>query len=51
MCKGPEVEKHLVFKIGTHYYLALAKGGFSNYYVLILPIGLEPKQGPYDLIW
>ncbi|XP_053439157.1 CWF19-like protein 1 isoform X1 [Nycticebus coucang] len=36
---SPEVEKHLVVNIGTHCYLALAKGGLSNDHVLILPIG------------
>ncbi|XP_053864467.1 CWF19-like protein 1 isoform X1 [Malaclemys terrapin pileata] len=36
---SPEVEKHLVVSIGTHCYLALAKGGLSNDHVLILPIG------------
>ncbi|XP_074869582.1 CWF19-like protein 1 isoform X2 [Carettochelys insculpta] len=36
---SPEVEKHLVVSIGTHCYLALAKGGLSNDHILILPIG------------
>ncbi|KAM9117465.1 CWF19-like protein 1 isoform 1-T1 [Pangshura tecta] len=36
---SPDVEKHLVVSIGTHCYLALAKGGLSNDHVLILPIG------------
>ncbi|XP_044518811.1 CWF19-like protein 1 isoform X1 [Gracilinanus agilis] len=36
---SPEVEKHLVVSIGTHCYLALAKGGLSDDHVLILPIG------------
>ncbi|XP_012517197.1 PREDICTED: CWF19-like protein 1 isoform X2 [Propithecus coquereli] len=36
---SPEVEKHLVVNIGTHCYLALAKGGLSDDHVLILPIG------------
>uniref|UniRef100_A0A8C8SC16 CWF19-like protein 1 n=1 Tax=Pelusios castaneus TaxID=367368 RepID=A0A8C8SC16_9SAUR len=36
---SPEVEKHLVVSIGTHCYLALAKGGLSTDHVLILPIG------------
>uniref|UniRef100_A0A2K5M9H0 Cwf19-like C-terminal domain-containing protein n=1 Tax=Cercocebus atys TaxID=9531 RepID=A0A2K5M9H0_CERAT len=36
---SPEVEKHLVVIIGTHCYLALAKGGLSDDHVLILPIG------------
>ncbi|NWW74357.1 C19L1 protein, partial [Climacteris rufus] len=36
---SPEVEKHLVVSIGTHCYLALAKGGLSPDHVLILPIG------------
>ncbi|XP_062987360.1 CWF19-like protein 1 isoform X1 [Elgaria multicarinata webbii] len=35
---SPEVEKHLVVSIGTHCYLALAKGGLSPDHVLILPI-------------
>ncbi|KAF0028803.1 hypothetical protein F2P81_017908 [Scophthalmus maximus] len=34
-----EVEKHLVISIGTHCYLALAKGGLTPHHVLILPIG------------
>ncbi|KAK9409247.1 CWF19-like 1 [Crotalus adamanteus] len=36
---SPDVEKHLVVTIGTHCYLALAKGGLSPDHVLILPIG------------
>ncbi|XP_034994563.1 CWF19-like protein 1 isoform X3 [Zootoca vivipara] len=36
---SPEVEKHLVVSIGTHCYLALAKGGLTPDHVLILPIG------------
>ncbi|KAL8168619.1 UNVERIFIED_CONTAM: hypothetical protein K2H54_008344 [Gekko kuhli] len=36
---SPEVEKHLVVSIGTHCYLALAKGGLSPDHVLVLPIG------------
>ncbi|KAK2499118.1 hypothetical protein MC885_019995, partial [Smutsia gigantea] len=36
---SPEVEKHLVVNIGTHCYLALAKGGLCDDHVLILPIG------------
>ncbi|XP_078240784.1 CWF19-like protein 1 isoform X1 [Pogona vitticeps] len=36
---SPEVEKHLVVSIGTHCYLALAKGGLSPDHVLILPVG------------
>ncbi|XP_063146677.1 CWF19-like protein 1 isoform X4 [Candoia aspera] len=36
---SPDVEKHLVVSIGTHCYLALAKGGLSPDHVLILPIG------------
>nr|XP_020468951.1 CWF19-like protein 1 isoform X2 [Monopterus albus] len=36
---SPQVEKHLVFSIGTHCYLALAKGGLTPRHVLILPIG------------
>ncbi|XP_048342142.1 LOW QUALITY PROTEIN: CWF19-like protein 1 [Sphaerodactylus townsendi] len=36
---SPEVEKHLVVSIGTHCYLALAKGGLSADHVLVLPIG------------
>ncbi|XP_077692478.1 CWF19-like protein 1 isoform X4 [Eretmochelys imbricata] len=36
---SPEVEKHLVVSIGTHCYLALAKGGLSDDHVLILPVG------------
>ncbi|XP_077449775.1 CWF19-like protein 1 [Stigmatopora argus] len=34
-----EVEKHLVVSIGTHSYLALAKGGLNAGHLLILPIG------------
>ncbi|XP_017296788.1 CWF19-like protein 1 [Kryptolebias marmoratus] len=36
---SPQVEKHLVFSIGTHCYLALAKGPLTPRHVLILPIG------------
>ncbi|XP_077565675.1 CWF19-like protein 1 [Stigmatopora nigra] len=36
---SPEVEKHLVVSIGTHSYLALAKGGLNAGHLLILPIG------------
>ncbi|KAJ3612398.1 hypothetical protein NHX12_020674 [Muraenolepis orangiensis] len=36
---SPQVEKHLVISIGTHCYLALAKGGLTPYHVLVLPIG------------
>ncbi|NXD02585.1 C19L1 protein, partial [Certhia familiaris] len=36
---SPEVEKHLVVSIGTHCYLALAKGGLTPDHVLILPVG------------
>ncbi|XP_061524292.1 CWF19-like protein 1 isoform X1 [Phycodurus eques] len=36
---SPQVEKHLVVSIGTHCYLALAKGGLNAGHVLILPIG------------
>ncbi|XP_001513071.2 CWF19-like protein 1 [Ornithorhynchus anatinus] len=36
---SPDVEKHLVVSIGTHCYLALAKGGLTSDHVLILPIG------------
>ncbi|XP_075390178.1 CWF19-like protein 1 isoform X2 [Tenrec ecaudatus] len=36
---SPEVEKHLVVNVGTHCYLALAKGGLCDDHVLILPIG------------
>ncbi|TNM91521.1 hypothetical protein fugu_019901 [Takifugu bimaculatus] len=35
----PQVEKHLVISIGTHCYLAMAKGGLTPRHVLILPIG------------
>ncbi|XP_002732856.1 CWF19-like protein 1 [Saccoglossus kowalevskii] len=39
-CLGsPEVEKHLVVSVGTHTYVALAKGGLVPDHVLILPIG------------
>uniref|UniRef100_A0A667YYU3 CWF19-like protein 1 n=1 Tax=Myripristis murdjan TaxID=586833 RepID=A0A667YYU3_9TELE len=36
---SPQVEKHLVISIGTHCYLALAKGGLTPQHLLILPIG------------
>ncbi|XP_034019142.1 CWF19-like protein 1 [Thalassophryne amazonica] len=36
---SPQVEKHLVISIGTHCYLAVAKGGLTPHHVLILPIG------------
>uniref|UniRef100_H3DN04 CWF19-like protein 1 n=1 Tax=Tetraodon nigroviridis TaxID=99883 RepID=H3DN04_TETNG len=36
---SPQVEKHLVISIGTHCYLAMAKGGLTPRHVLILPIG------------
>nr|XP_019964846.1 PREDICTED: CWF19-like protein 1 [Paralichthys olivaceus] len=36
---SPQVEKHLVISIGSHCYLALAKGGLTPHHVLILPIG------------
>ncbi|NXS63908.1 C19L1 protein, partial [Brachypteracias leptosomus] len=36
---SPEVEKHLVVSIGTHCYLALAKGGLLPDHILILPVG------------
>ncbi|XP_027019704.2 CWF19-like protein 1 [Tachysurus fulvidraco] len=36
---SPEVEKHLVISIGTHCYMALAKGGLTPDHVLLLPIG------------
>uniref|UniRef100_A0A1A7WIS1 CWF19-like protein 1 n=1 Tax=Iconisemion striatum TaxID=60296 RepID=A0A1A7WIS1_9TELE len=36
---SPQVEKHLVISIGTHCYLALAKGPLTPRHVLILPIG------------
>ncbi|XP_066580749.1 CWF19-like protein 1 [Amia ocellicauda] len=36
---SPEVEKHLVVSIGTHCYMALAKGSLTPDHVLILPIG------------
>ncbi|XP_063894246.1 CWF19-like protein 1 [Helicoverpa armigera] len=35
---SPTVEKHLVISVGTHCYLALAKGPLTPYHVLILPI-------------
>lgn len=35
---SPSVEKHLVISVGTHCYLALAKGPLTPYHVLILPI-------------
>lgn len=38
-CLGSEkVEKHLVISIGSHSYMALAKGGLNNHHVLVLPI-------------
>ncbi|XP_037317314.1 CWF19-like protein 1 [Pungitius pungitius] len=36
---SPQVEKHLVISIGTHCYLALAKGSLTPRHMLILPIG------------
>ncbi|KAK7896813.1 hypothetical protein WMY93_022138 [Mugilogobius chulae] len=36
---SPQVEKHLVISIGTHCYLALAKGALTSRHLLILPIG------------
>ncbi|KPP64614.1 CWF19-like protein 1-like [Scleropages formosus] len=36
---SPEVEKHLVVSIGTHCYMALAKGGLTVDHVLVLPVG------------
>ncbi|XP_043926950.1 CWF19-like protein 1 isoform X1 [Protopterus annectens] len=36
---SPEVEKHLVVSIGSHCYLAIAKGSLISNHVLILPIG------------
>ncbi|XP_030026506.2 CWF19-like protein 1 [Manduca sexta] len=35
---SPNVESHLVICVGTHCYLALAKGPLTPYHVLILPI-------------
>lgn len=35
---SPEVEKHLVISVGTHAYLAMAKGGLVEDHVLILPV-------------
>ncbi|XP_031765667.1 CWF19-like protein 1 [Galleria mellonella] len=35
---SPTVEKHLVITVGTHCYLALAKGPLTPQHVLILPI-------------
>ena len=38
-CLGsPEVEKHLVVSVGTHVYVAMAKGPLNEQHVLILPI-------------
>ncbi|XP_012992778.2 CWF19-like protein 1 isoform X1 [Esox lucius] len=36
---SPQVEKHLVISIGTHCYMALAKGSLTPQHVLVLPIG------------
>ncbi|KAI4888468.1 hypothetical protein NFI96_015928 [Prochilodus magdalenae] len=36
---SPEVEKHLVISIGTHCYMAIAKGCLTPDHVLLLPIG------------
>uniref|UniRef100_W5KIV5 CWF19-like protein 1 n=1 Tax=Astyanax mexicanus TaxID=7994 RepID=W5KIV5_ASTMX len=36
---SPEVEKHLVISIGTHCYMAMAKGFLTPDHVLLLPIG------------
>ncbi|XP_068163064.1 CWF19-like protein 1 [Antennarius striatus] len=49
---SPQVEKHLVVSIGSHCYLALAKGGLTRDHVLILPIGhyqAVPDLGPQVL--
>jgi len=35
---SPEVEKHLVVSVGSHCYLALAKGGLTPDHILITPI-------------
>ncbi|CAG9795733.1 unnamed protein product [Diatraea saccharalis] len=35
---SPTVEKHLVISVGTHCYLALARGPLTPYHTLILPI-------------
>ncbi|XP_013105082.2 CWF19-like protein 1 homolog [Stomoxys calcitrans] len=34
----PNVEKHLIITIGSHFYLALAKGPINDYHILILSI-------------
>ncbi|KAM3588271.1 uncharacterized protein V6R79_025226 [Siganus canaliculatus] len=36
---SPQVEKHLVISIGSHCYVAMAKGCLTPRHVLILPIG------------
>lgn len=36
---SPQVEKHLVVSIGTHCYVALAKGCLTPDHLLLLPIG------------
>ncbi|XP_063073930.1 CWF19-like protein 1 [Engraulis encrasicolus] len=36
---SPEVEKHLVVSIGTHCYMAVAKGCLTPDHLLLLPIG------------
>ncbi|KAF7656109.1 hypothetical protein LDENG_00046290 [Lucifuga dentata] len=46
---SPQVEKHLVVSIGTHCYLALAKGGLTPHHVLILPIGHYQSVSVVDL--
>ncbi|XP_061405323.1 CWF19-like protein 1 [Lethenteron reissneri] len=35
---SPDVEKHLVVSIGTHVYVALAKGGLARDHVLVAPV-------------
>ncbi|XP_073847741.1 CWF19-like protein 1 homolog [Musca autumnalis] len=38
----PNVEKHLIITIGTHFYLALAKGPINDYHIIICTINHIP---------
>ncbi|XP_005182434.1 CWF19-like protein 1 homolog isoform X2 [Musca domestica] len=38
----PSVEKHLIITIGTHFYLALAKGPINDYHILCCSINHIP---------
>lgn len=49
---SPQVEKHLVISIGSHAYLALAKGGLVEDHVLILPVTHHQSsaEAPQELL-